>query len=185
MLLWWACGLFSAMIEMTCHVNHFFDLWQWCNFSGIVKRPLNFRVFIHEYVFPVFANARTKSIQKQIKSINVDRVGSKNLQRINVVSCTINRLLFVHLISKQARLNATVKALMFFNYTAGYANTGKKVFCWFWNNFPEKKSKTLLFRLFIKREILTSREVLYTKLERVISLCFAKKMFSEIRVFLV
>ena len=20
--------LFSAMIEMTCHVNHFFDLWQ-------------------------------------------------------------------------------------------------------------------------------------------------------------
>ena len=25
----------SAMIEMTCHVNHFFDIWQLCNFSGI------------------------------------------------------------------------------------------------------------------------------------------------------
>ena len=35
MVLWWACDLFSAMIEMTCYVNHFFDLWQWCNFSAI------------------------------------------------------------------------------------------------------------------------------------------------------
>ena len=22
-------------IEMACHVNHFFDIWQWCNFTGI------------------------------------------------------------------------------------------------------------------------------------------------------
>ena len=29
------CCKLSAMIEMTCLVNHFFDLWQWCNFSGI------------------------------------------------------------------------------------------------------------------------------------------------------
>ena len=36
----------------------------------------------------------------------------------------------------------------------------------------------------IKTEILTSREVLYAKLVRVISLCFAKKMLSKIRVFL-
>ena len=113
-------AVFSAMIEMTCHINHFFDLWQWCNFSGIVKRPLNFRVFIHEYVFPVVANVRTKSIQKQIKSINVGWVGSKNLQRVNAVSCRINRLLFVDLISKQARLNATLKALLFFNYAADF-----------------------------------------------------------------
>ena len=49
--------------------------------------------------------------------------------------------------------------------------------------FPGKKSKTLLFRALIEREILTSREVLYTKLVRVISLCFAKKMLSSIRVF--
>ena len=51
------------------------------------------------------------------------------------------------------------------------------------NNFPEKKGKTLLFRVLIKREILTSREVLYTKLVRVISPCFAKKMLSKTRVF--
>ena len=25
----------QCRIEMTCHFNHFFDLWQWCNFSGI------------------------------------------------------------------------------------------------------------------------------------------------------
>ena len=52
------------------------------------------------------------------------------------------------------------------------------------NNFPGKKSKTLLFRALIKREILTSREVLYTKLVPVISLCFPKKMLSKIRIFL-
>ena len=44
-------------------------------------------------VFLVVANTRTKSIQKQIKSIDVDKVGSKNLQRVNHVSCRINRLL--------------------------------------------------------------------------------------------
>ena len=27
--------LFSAMIEITCYVNQFFDLWQRCNFSEI------------------------------------------------------------------------------------------------------------------------------------------------------
>ena len=26
---------FLAMIEMMCHVNHFFDLWQLCNLPGI------------------------------------------------------------------------------------------------------------------------------------------------------
>ena len=44
--LYWACGLFSAMIEMTCHVNHYFDLWQ---VISLESRPLNFRVFIHAY----------------------------------------------------------------------------------------------------------------------------------------
>ena len=44
--------------------------------------------------------------------------------------------------------------------------------------FP-RKEKNSLFRLLIKREILASREVLYTKLnERVISSCFAVKMLS-------
>ena len=61
----------------------------------------------------------------------------------------------------------------------------KNVFyCFYKITFPRKKSKTLLLRALIKREILTSREVLYTKLVRVISLCFAKKMLSKIRVFL-
>ena len=52
------------------------------------------------------------------------------------------------------------------------------------NNFKEQKSKTLLFRALIKREILTSREALYTKLVHVISPCFAEKMLSKIQVFL-
>ena len=62
----------------------------------------------------------------------------------------------------------------------------KKVFyCFYKKNFQEKKSKTLLFRALIKREILTSREVLYTKLVRVISPpCFAEKMLCKIQVFL-
>ena len=47
-----------------------------------------------------------------------------------------------------------------------------------------KKSKILLFRALIKSEILTSREVLYAKLVRVINLSFAKKKLSNIRVFL-
>ena len=43
------------------------------------------------------------------------------------------------------------------------------------NKFPENNCRTLLFGAMIKRQILTSREVLYTKLVRIISPCFAKK----------
>ena len=81
MVLWWACGLFSGMIEMTCHVNHFFDLWQWCNFSGI--EALEFSCIYTRIlpatadVFPVVANTSTKSVQKQIKIIDDDKEGSK------------------------------------------------------------------------------------------------------------
>ena len=62
----------------------------------------------------------------------------------------------------------------------------KKVFyCFFKKNFQERKSKTILFRALIKTEIFTSRELLYTKLVRVISPpCFAEKMLCKIRVFL-
>ena len=62
-------------------------------------------------------------------------------------------------------------------FISGYANTGKKVFyCFYKITFPRKKKNSLL-RLLIKREILTSREVLYTKLNvRVISSCFTIKM---------
>ena len=56
----------------------------------------------------------------------------------------------------------------------------KKVFYYCYKiTFPRKK-KNSLFRLLIKSEILTSREVLYTRLNvRVISSCFAVKMLSK------
>ena len=65
-------------------------------------------------------------------------------------------------------------------FISGYANTGKNVFyCFYKITFPRKK-KNSLFRLLIKREILTSRKVLYTKLNvRVISSCFVIKMLSK------
>ena len=47
---------------MTCHGNHFFDLWQWCNYC-LESGPLNFRVFIHAYSLRqryFVANTRTK-----------------------------------------------------------------------------------------------------------------------------
>ena len=75
-----ACGLFSAMIEMTCYVNSF--LISGNDVISLESRTLNFCVFIHTYslrpqtLFPVVVNTRTKSIQKQIKSIDVDKVGS-------------------------------------------------------------------------------------------------------------
>ena len=56
------------------------------------SRPLNFRVFIHAYslrpqtFFPVFAKTRTKFIQKQIKSIDVDKVGS-NKKALTAAFC--------------------------------------------------------------------------------------------------
>ena len=62
--------------------------------------------------------------------------------------------------------------------------TQEKVFyCFYKLTFPRKK-KNSLFRLLIKREILTSREVLYTKLNvRVISsLFFSKKCFSRLKL---
>ena len=69
------------MIELTYHVNHFFDLWQWCNFSGI--EALEFSCIYTRVwpasadVFLVDANTRTKTVQKQIKSIDFDKVGCK------------------------------------------------------------------------------------------------------------
>ena len=53
------------------------------------------------------------------------------------------------------------------------------LYCFYEITFPRKK-KNSLFRLLIKREILASREVLCTKLKvRVISSCFAIKMFPK------
>ena len=47
---------------------------------SLESRSLNFHVFIHMYtaeLFLVVTNRRTKSVQEQIRSINVDKVGSK------------------------------------------------------------------------------------------------------------
>ena len=58
----------------------------------------------------------------------------------------------------------------------------KVLYCFYKITFPRKKNNSL-FRLLIKREILTSREVLYTKLNvRVISSCFAIKILSKSHV---
>ena len=84
------CGLFSAMIEMTCYVNCF--LISGNDVISLESRLLNFRVFIHAYslrpqtLFPVVSNTRTKSIQKQIKSIDVDKVGS-NKKSLTAALC--------------------------------------------------------------------------------------------------
>ena len=56
--------------DVSCKSLLIFDLWQWCNFSEIeALEPAT------ADVFPVVAN--TKSIQKQVKSIDVYKVGSK------------------------------------------------------------------------------------------------------------
>ena len=107
--------------RQTCHVNHFFDIWQWCNSSGIEALE-----FLCIYtcvqpattdVFPVVANARTKSIQKQVKSIDVNKIGSKKhlvhksvLFRVELIASS-----FLDLIFKQARLNAAVRGFLFYN----------------------------------------------------------------------
>ena len=86
------------------------------SFLSLESRPLNFRVFIHAYSLrPVVANTRTKSIQKQVKSIDVDKVGSKNHLPSKSVSFRGELIAssFLELIFKQARLNAVVSGFLF------------------------------------------------------------------------
>ena len=59
-------------------------------------------------------------------------------------------------------------------FISGYANTAKKVFYYFYEITCPRKNAKLSFY-----QILTSREVLYTKLVRVSSSCFAKRCFSK------
>ena len=69
-------------------------------------------------------------------------------------------------------------------FILGYANTEKKVFYRFYKiTFPGKKAKFFVTAL-IKREIFTSRKVLYTKSYTRNQLLFCKKMLSKIRIFL-
>ena len=62
---------------------------------------LNFRVF------PVVANTSTKSIQKQVKTIDVDKVENKKHLASKSVSFCVELIAssFFDLIFKQARLN--------------------------------------------------------------------------------
>ena len=74
--------------------------------------------FIHTYtpdVFPVVANMHAKSVQKQVKSIDVDKKGSKKpLASIFILFCVeLIAFSFLDVISiKQARLNATISAFL-------------------------------------------------------------------------
>ena len=56
------------------------------------------------------ANTRTKSVQKQAKSIDVDKVGSKKHLASKSVSFRVELIAssFLDLVFKQARLNAAV-----------------------------------------------------------------------------
>ena len=62
---------------------------------------------------------RTKSIQKQVKSIDVDKVGSKKHLASKSVSFRVELIAssFLDLIFKQARLNAAVRLLVFHTFS--------------------------------------------------------------------
>ena len=119
----WACDLFSLMIEKACYVNHFFDIWQWWS------RPLNFRVFIHVYSLrpqTYFRLSLTRVLnqfriwKKQLKSIDIEKVGSKKHLASKSVSFLVELISssFLNLIVKQARLKASVSGFLFFQWLA-------------------------------------------------------------------
>ena len=83
-------------------------------------RPLNFHVFYSRVwhaisdVFHVVANAHTKSVQKQVKSIDVDKVRSKKtLSEWKLFRVELIALSFLDIISKQAKLDAAVSVYLF------------------------------------------------------------------------
>ena len=76
--------IFAKKTEMTCPVNHFLNSGN--DVISLESRPLNFHVFIHKYSLPPQTYFRwsltcvlDQYIHKQIKSVNVDKVGSKKL----------------------------------------------------------------------------------------------------------
>ena len=54
MVLWWACGLFATIIDMTCHVNSDHDVISLESIEALE--------------FSCIENTRTKSIQKEINN---------------------------------------------------------------------------------------------------------------------
>ena len=70
-------------------------------------------------VFPVVADTRTKSNQKQVKSIDVDKIGSKKylasksvLFRVELIASS-----FLNVIFKQVRLNAALSGFLLLSGT--------------------------------------------------------------------
>ena len=70
-------------------------------------------------VFPVVANTRTKSIQKQVKSIDVDKRGSKKHSVSKSVLFRVELIIssFLNLIFKQVRLNASLSGFLLLSGT--------------------------------------------------------------------
>ena len=69
-------------------------------------------------VFPVVANTRTKSIQKQVKSIDVDKRGSKKHSVSKSVLFRVELIIsFLNLIFKQVRLNAALSGFLLLSGT--------------------------------------------------------------------
>ena len=107
-VLWWACSLFSAMIEMTRHVHYVFTFWQWRNFFE--SRPLSF----------VYLYALAQSIQKQIVQYDkknrypeehstVDKVGRKRFLAKNSVELIASSFLIL----SPSKRNAFILAFLF------------------------------------------------------------------------
>ena len=119
----WACDLFSAMIEKTCRVNHFFDILQWCYFSGIEAFEL--------------------------KSIEVDKVESKKHLASKSVSFLVQLISssFLDLIFKQGRLNPLKAASRLFisadagvsKFLIGWAVMSNLLACWSWRGLVGDK----------------------------------------------
>ena len=67
------------MIEMTCHVNHFFDFWQLCNFSGI--EALEFSCIYQRHLKSHHGSCTNSKKMGttviQLKILNVDKTASK------------------------------------------------------------------------------------------------------------
>ena len=88
---------------------------------SLESRPLNFHVFKHgcslrpQKYFRSSPNTRTKSIQKQVKSIDVDKVASKKHLASKSVSFRVELIAssFLDLLFKQARRNAAVSGFLF------------------------------------------------------------------------
>ena len=86
------------------------------------------RIACYRGVFLVVANMRTKSIQKQIKSIDVDKVGSKKPLESKPWLFLVELIVssFLNLISKQVRPECLCKHILVDNYYYPLLNNNLK-----------------------------------------------------------